>query len=268
MMLLIKTIIAFISNVFGISKTIFSKLNNQHKNNYVRVLNYHYVPEKNLNDLDKQIKYYKKYFKIIDYCEFKEFINGNMKYTDKPALLITFDDGMYDNYIASKEVLDKNEVKALFFVCGDRIVNNDSNYMKANHIKEMLGKGHSIGNHTKHHHRFSVNDSNATILDEVVESEKIINQTIGYKCDSFCWVGGEDECYTKNAFDVINKHYKYVFCTNTQVTTSKTNFQYIQRTNVEAFWNMQLIKFQISGAWDSYYKKKYERIANRLGIKL
>lgn len=268
MILFVKTIIALVSNLLGISKHKYNKLNKENNNNYVRVLNYHYVPNKNLNDLKKQISFYNKKFKIIDYKEFKDFLDKKIQFIEKPALLVTFDDGEYDNYIAAKEVLDPLNVKALFFVCGNRIINDDNRYLKVDHIKEMLKNGHSIGNHTKNHYRINENDTKEKLIDEIVESEKIINQFIGYKCDSFCWVGGEDEHYTRNAFNIIKENYDYVFCTNTQITAPFANHQYIQRTNVEAFWNMQLIKFQVSGVWDSYYTNKYKRIAERLEIKI
>lgn len=65
---------------------------------------------------------------------------------DKKVIYLTFDEGSMDTYLPDiVEVLNKNDVKATFFLCRSYIKNNP------NLIKDMLIFGHSIGNHTATH---------------------------------------------------------------------------------------------------------------------
>lgn len=66
-----------------------------------------------------------------------------------PEVLLTFDDG--PNSELTPKVLDtlkKHEVKALFFVVGERATENPEL------IKRILSEGHQIGNHTQSHNVF------------------------------------------------------------------------------------------------------------------
>ena len=65
---------------------------------------------------------------------------------DEKVLYLTFDEGGLETYVKEiVDVLNKNNVKATFFLCRKFIEQN------ANLIKEMADKGHTIANHTSHH---------------------------------------------------------------------------------------------------------------------
>lgn len=66
------------------------------------------------------------------------------------AVLISFDDGCDEQYDVTREVLDPYKMKAAFFIMTVSI--NRPNYMKADQIKALSDKGHSIGLHTWDHH--------------------------------------------------------------------------------------------------------------------
>jgi len=66
---------------------------------------------------------------------------------NKKVIYLTYDEGSNDTYLPEiLEVLNKNDVKATFFLC--------RNYMLMNKdlIKKMEKTGHSVGNHTYHHY--------------------------------------------------------------------------------------------------------------------
>lgn len=264
MILLLKKLVALICNGLGISNLSFNKLNKEYNNNYVRVINYHNTEKEFIDLFEKHIIYLKSKFNIINYDDFKEFLNGDLIFENKPGMLITFDDGYKSNYEYGMDILNKYDIQGVFFISSDKVQTNDKKYINVDEIKEMIKKGHIISDHTASHHRFSENDSKEVLNKEIIESNKTINEMFNIDNDSFCFVGGELPVYTKEAFELIKANYKYSFTTLTQVTTSNTNPLMIHRTNVESFWNLGLVKFQTSGLWDKLYKKKAKLVEDKL----
>ena len=65
---------------------------------------------------------------------------------NEKVLYLTFDEGGLETYVKEiVDVLDKNNVKATFFLCRKFIEEN------AELIKQMAETGHTIANHTSHH---------------------------------------------------------------------------------------------------------------------
>lgn len=78
----------------------------------------------------------------------EELLKYNAYYMgpDKKVVYLTFDEGSLDTYVKEiVNVLNKNNVKATFFLCKGFIVKNPDL------IKHMAESGHSIGNHTANH---------------------------------------------------------------------------------------------------------------------
>lgn len=67
------------------------------------------------NIFEKQIKFLKKKFQIIDLENFELFLNVEQKYS-KPVCLLTFDDGWGDNYTYAFPILQKYKVPAVIFL--------------------------------------------------------------------------------------------------------------------------------------------------------
>ncbi|MCI8778304.1 MAG: polysaccharide deacetylase family protein [Bacilli bacterium] len=65
---------------------------------------------------------------------------------DEKIIYLTFDEGNLESYLPEiVNILNQNDVKATFFLCRGFIKNNPEL------MKEMVEKGHSIGNHTANH---------------------------------------------------------------------------------------------------------------------
>lgn len=263
MILTIKKIIAFICNILGISKLYFSRINNKY-NNYVRVINYHNTEKEYIELFERHIKYLKNKFNIITYEEFKKFLSGGISFKDKPGMLITFDDGYISNYEYGIDVLDKYDVKGLFFISAQKIDDGDPKYINKNQLKEMISRGHNIGCHTNSHYRFNESDSDNRVEFEVIEAKNKLEKELDTNIDSFCYVGGELPVYTNKSFQMIKDNYDYSFTTLTQIAKANTNHHIIHRTNVESFWNLGLVKFQTSGLWDLLYKDKAKQVEDKL----
>ena len=255
----IKCILTMFLNIIGYTNYKLNMLNKKYNNNYIRVLNYHEVFYKNISNFESQIKWLSSYFVNVNKSLFEDFMLGKHIFRDKPGVMITFDDGFVGNYFNAYKILDKYKMTGYFFVSSS-LVGKDG-YMSAEQLKELLNHNHVIGCHTNTHHRMNENDSKSILNFEIVQSRKILEVMLNTNIDTFCWVGGEEDTYTKLAAQTIkNAGYKYSFMTNSYPVTYGTNKFQIQRTNCEDSWSMALMKFQICGLIDNRFLKKRLRV--------
>lgn len=257
----IKVVIANILDFFSITDFLLSKLNKKYKNNYIRVLNYHEIYENNKKNFEKHLEYLSKEFINVTYDIFEKFMRNEYVFNEKPGLMITFDDGFKGNYKIAYPLLKKYHLTGYFFVSSDLISDDDGVYMNYEELKELMENQHIIGCHTCTHHRMDIVDTEDILNKEIVLSKKELEKELNYKCDIFCWVGGEENTYTVQAAKTIKRAgYKYSFMTNSYPVASDTNKLQIQRTNIDDWWNISLLKFQISGIIDNLYNKKRQRV--------
>ncbi len=81
-----------------------------------------------------------------DINELKKY-NAYFMGPNEKVLYLTFDEGGNDTYVKEiVDVLNNNDVKATFFLCGQYILDNKDL------IKKIADTGHSVGNHTDNHY--------------------------------------------------------------------------------------------------------------------
>lgn len=109
--------------------------------------------------------------------ENKIYFSGSRNDGKKVAL--TFDDG--PNAIVTPQVLDileKNEIKATFFVLGNQ-VNANSDI-----LNRIIEEGHAIGNHSWSHPNFDTLSIKEAIK-EIEKTQSVLEKTIGYRPSLF-----------------------------------------------------------------------------------
>ena len=107
-------------------------------------------------------------------------IFGEWKWnTTNGKLLLTFDDGpLPNNTISILDELEKHNIKALFFCVGNNIEKN------TDLVKDILSRGHEIGNHTLNHKiitKLSASETNA----EIDTVNRIMIEKFNYKINYF-----------------------------------------------------------------------------------
>lgn len=252
----IKNLISVVLDSFGILNFLNKKLIN---NNSIRIINYHRTPREEINTFKKQIEFFKQNYENIDFKKFELFKKDELVLS-KPGIIITFDDGLKNNYENALTILEENGFTGYFFVSVGLL--NNEGYMNYDEVIDLVNRGHVVGCHTYTHHRMNKNDSLDLLQYEIVQSKEDLQKILNNKVDIFCWCGGEEETYTKQAHEIIKENYKYSFMTNNQLVYSDTDNYKIQRTNIEARWSLSLCKFQLCGIMDFLYKSKRERIDN------
>lgn len=258
----IKKLIANILGFFKITNISLFILNKKYKNNYIRVINYHHTQTNDLINFKKQVMYFSQKFNNVNYDDFQKFMKKEKVYKTKPGLIICFDDGFIDNYYNAYPILKEYNFTGWFMIPSNLI--DKEGYLTSKQVKE-LSNNSIIGCHTFSHHRMCNSDTFEILNNEIVNSKKQLERIIGKEVSIFCWVGGEENHYTKAASDlIISSKYKYGFMTNSYPVTYETNHFFIQRTNIDASWNIKLLKYQISMLNDKRYKNKRDIILKEL----
>ncbi|MEG0295476.1 MAG: polysaccharide deacetylase family protein [Clostridium sp.] len=118
--------------------------------------------------------------------------------TDKKVVSLTFDvnwaekEYLYDIL----DVLEKNDVKATFFIMGKWVIYPDGNREKLVKIKEG---GHEIGNHSYVHPEFD-KISEGRMLEEARKTDEIIEEVVGVKPKLFRFPSG---AYNKKSYEMM-----------------------------------------------------------------
>ena len=184
-------IISFINYIFIVT------INFIRKKSIIRVLVYHSIPTSDSGDnidmevpsviLEGQIDYLsRKGFKFLEADNLIKITESKTFSDNKKAVLITFDDGFYNNYLNAVRILDRNKIKALFFIAAEELGKGSFSWLPGNNygrplnwqeVKEISARGHLIGSHTLNHKCLSKIDRD-DLKKEIFESKKIIEKNI------------------------------------------------------------------------------------------
>ncbi|MCT4639906.1 MAG: polysaccharide deacetylase family protein [Bacteroidales bacterium] len=91
----------------------------------------------------------------------------------KQEVAITFDDGPHNNTLKILDILDKYSVKAAFFLIGK---NADE---KPDIVKEIINRGHIIGNHSYYHKGTFDIQSRKKMISELTKTNNTIKSITG-----------------------------------------------------------------------------------------
>ncbi len=113
--------------------------------------------------------------------QFNFFVKAYTQNPDYPenVVALSFDDGPVAETLEILDILDKFEASAAFFCVGKNIQKNPEIF------KEIISRGHIVGNHTFSHTRKMGFLSSKTILKEIKDCDEIAEKTTGLKLNLF-----------------------------------------------------------------------------------
>jgi len=256
--------------------------------NRIFVVNYHTTyPEFNNNFL-KQITFFKKNFDIVDLESIKKF-----KFSEKPKLILTFDDAHVSNFQISK-ILQEENIPAVFFIpvnfvyrdseqnlkqeydlavnkfsiLSDYNLDQKNDYKKLSmtheNLLELIDKNFEIGCHSLNHVRLNNNLSLNELQKEIIESKIILERNLKTKINYFCWVIGDKKSYSSRAYNLIKKNYELSFMTLCESFKVNSDHHKIHRFNVETNFSLNQVAFILSGIYEFMYKKRRAVLNNIL----
>lgn len=257
----------------------------------VRAINYHGTPQDRAEGFERQLRFYSRHFEPVDRAGLEDLLAGGRRSRSagKPGLLISFDDGLLSNYEVAAPLLEKYGFAGWFFVpvapIGDPRLAGDPEHRERIRLRHGidvsgearekpafmswaqvrdLGRRHVVGCHTMNHCRLYGTLTEEKLRLEILESRVELERRLDREVDAFCWVGGEEDTYSRRAAEWIAKAgYRISFMTNPCPITAGTSPLQLQRTNIEADWPMPQVRFYLSGVMDVAYTRKRRRV-NRL----
>ncbi len=191
---------------------LFDRALSYRKQKNIHILAYHRVVEKlepsyifnseifstTLKDFEAQMKYVSKHFNVINFENLEKAIADNK--VEENTLIVTFDDGYYDNYSLAMPVLNKYDISATVFLATDYIDSGKIFWFDA-----VAGFVNTYSD--KKLELSSVHQS----FDLSVVSKVDIFKSLGRilkKSDDSVRVDLLDEIYTKFNFEVSSENYK------------------------------------------------------------
>ncbi|MCM8786157.1 MAG: polysaccharide deacetylase family protein [Candidatus Omnitrophica bacterium] len=207
----------------------------------------------NPENFEKQINYLLK-------RGFKNFSFGE-NYIKNKTLLITFDDGFYDNFLFGLPLFKKLKIKPIIFIIvnyisTDKIWNRYKDYekdrfLKWEEIREIIKEGVEIGSHTlSHPHLTEIDEEKAK--EEIYSSKKIIEDKIGGEVKFFCYPYGE---FNEKIIEFVKiAGYKYAFVTPKKNKKIRNSEYSLRRVGIYGHNSFFIFKLKI---WKEYIKTKF-----------
>ena len=220
-----KILLSDTMRILGLEKLLFAYDRLRYGTQYIRVVNYHSSPADSIDTFESHLQFYKEHFSSVSLDDLKCFFEKNGKWVkSKPGLIISFDDGIYNNY-SIRGVLEKYGFVGWFFVSpgfSDTPINQQVQFAIDNRIADAaplengrmamtwdelkeLTNNHVIGCHTNTHCRLYKHLSHEQMFIEIVDSKKLLEEKLGKMIEIFCWVGGELDTYNQEAMRLIKK---------------------------------------------------------------
>ena len=252
------------------------------KNNKLRVLLFHFIPQEETKRFQENLIWLQKYWKIVDPNTFDKMINGNQEILGN-NLFLTFDDGYLSDYYITKDVLNPMGIKALFFIIPnfikikeqkereDFVFNNifpKSNESDLSHNKNkllnmtdkeinyLIASGQKIGFHTTSHQKLSSITDDEILIDEIVSGAELLENKFGISIDHFSFSFGNLESFNKKALKVAETKFKFIFTGMRGNNAKIKNPLAICRDSIFTNYSNQLIGSFLFGLADFIYNKK------------
>lgn len=187
------------------------KVSNSNSEVKIPILMYHYVENvtderdtfrKSMNippDIfEAQIKTLNENgYTFLTASELSSILNGYRVLPAKPVV-ITFDDGHWNNATVVLPILKKYQAKATIYLITDFL--NGSDFLTDKQVREIIDSNLvEIGSHTVHHTSLS-NKFSPVVKFELIESKKILEEKFDIKVFSFAYPNGD---FDQQAIDLV-----------------------------------------------------------------
>ena len=122
-------------------------------------------------------------------------------------------------------------------------------------LRDLVRRGHTIGCHTMTHHALGGHQEEQTLYREIVEAKFVIERSIGTTVRAFCWPFGSLSSYSKEAFDLVRRHYSYGFTTFGAPLLVGGSPYGIDRSPVQASMRLPRVRCAVQGVTELWLAK-------------
>jgi len=129
-------------------------------------------------DFAKQMNYLKENgYQTLTFIDFKNIFAGQEKLPEKP-IIITFDDGIVNQFTKAFPILKENNQQAVFFIFTNPI-SKSVNYMTWENLQEMKAYGMEIGSHGHYHSDLTKITTTEEWEREIQKNRELIKENLG-----------------------------------------------------------------------------------------
>jgi len=206
-----------------------------------------------------------EFFSRLEGCESAEAIR-------RPALLMTFDDGLLSSYEFIRDELTPRNIRVIFFVPTvvfeigvdeqralavharrlDPCTLREEQYrtVGAAEIRELVRVGHSVMPHSHTHARLSSLADADELENEVVKPRKILERLTGRSGDAFAFPYGGPNALSGEAYWWIRNTYSYCFTAIGGVVRRTSNPLLLRRIGLDQSIDVSTARTALGGAFD------------------
>lgn len=246
---------------------------------HVLAVNYHHTPLAAAGGLECQLEWFRQHYVPVNRENLVQLLRGDWPHK-RPGVMIHFDDGFADNAAIAAPTLERYGFTGWFHVITDRV---DATTMGQSDPAEpsaqrsmtweqawdLRRRGHEICSHTCSHRRMKADVSVDELAHEVLDSYARIEAELGEPPVGFCWPGGERDAYDARAMALVLQRYQFAFPGFTHPIQPGESPYAITRSNIEATWNLDVVRLSIGKLWElkhrgkaaEYRRKVYETAA-------
>ena len=239
---------------------------------HIRSIGYHSVQPDEAEKFERPIRWYSERFMNIGRSELEDLLEGRARDWKRPGILLSFDDGTRTHFDTVAPILEKYGFTGWFFVPSgllnlgsedpDDEFSKDGTRERNLTIEQLksLADRHIVGAHGVTHIRLA-KDVSAELLEyEICSARSQLESTLDRTVDSFCWIGGEEWAFCETASELVRENYRFAFMGNSDVILPNNDPYQLSRSNVEAYFPLSLVRFQLSGLVDLYFSPRRRRV--------
>jgi len=263
-----QSIVQLVKSALGVLEGMVGKAT---KKGELTVLCMHSTPSFLMPRFHELVKSWKKNYTFLHPNELEAFMRHPENYQQGPYLLLSFDDGLLNNY-ASAKLLAEEKISALYFAVPlfisamdqdhyyrtrirdfvDSSIDfetEDTRAMSWEQLKEIVAMGHVVGCHSMSHQLMS-GMSEEQLEEELIFSKQVIEQMLQVKVEHFASPNNSLLSTDKSSCAMIERAYTFHHTTIPGTNTEKGKPRVVvYRRNVEVHWSKGAIAYGM-GHWD------------------
>jgi peptidoglycan/xylan/chitin deacetylase (PgdA/CDA1 family) len=216
-------------------------------------------------DFERQMAYVKKRFITLSLDEFIAVVDGK-KTIDRDAVLVTFDDGIEDNYTNAYPILKKYDIPSIIFLttCFVSKIHGGGvhkfQFLSWEQMKKLESKGLvKIENHT-HSHPLLASLKERELDEELEVSNALIWQNLQKQCCALAYPKGD---YNDEVIEKVKEKFILAFTTDGGYV-DMCNFHRYKIPRILISKDVNFIKFRMVLSASFWYLKKIKMFLQSL----
>lgn len=183
--------------------------------------------------------------------------------TNRPAVVLTFDDGLYNHWAIICDILAKYGMSGTFFVPTAYIDENRQFPSKSNiapyqdtemlswlDLREMVKAGFEIGAHS-HTHVMVARQNRKRAINEIVLPKNLLEEKLGVEIKSFAYPKGHSDSFADWTKEILREVGYCVACTQVGgPLTAESDLLELPRQGMNGTDTLAELKLKLNGYYD------------------